>query len=49
MGYFTVNPVILGNGKPLFEGIKDRMKLKLVNTKTFNNGIALLQYQPDKA
>lgn len=43
-----VNPVILGKGKPLFKGIKDRIHLKLVNTKTFNSGIVLLQYQPDK-
>lgn len=43
-----VNPVILGKGKPLFKGIKDRKHLKLANTKTFNNGIVLLQYQPDK-
>ena len=43
-----VNPVILGKGKPLFKDIKDRINLKLVKTKTFNNGIVLLQYQPDK-
>ncbi|HEY6284384.1 MAG TPA: dihydrofolate reductase family protein [Ktedonobacteraceae bacterium] len=40
-----VNPVILGKGKPLFKDIKDRMNMKLVKTKTFNNGIVLLQYQ----
>lgn len=44
-----VNPVILGKGKPLFKDIKDGMKLKLVKTKTFNNGIVLFQYQPDKS
>ncbi|MEO8953884.1 MAG: dihydrofolate reductase family protein [Ktedonobacteraceae bacterium] len=43
-----VNPVILGKGKPLFKDIKDRIHLKLVDTKTFNSGIVLLQYQPDK-
>jgi dihydrofolate reductase len=43
-----VNPVILGKGKPLFKDIKDRINLKLVKTKTFNSGIVLLQYQPDK-
>ena len=43
-----VNPVILGKGKPLFKDIKDRINLKLVKTKTFNNGIVLLQYQPGK-
>ncbi len=44
-----VNPVILGKGIPLFKDIKDRINLKLVKTKTFNSGIVLLQYQPDKA
>jgi hypothetical protein len=33
----------------LFKDIKDRINLKLVKTKTFNSGIVLLQYQPDKA
>ncbi len=40
-----VNPVILGTGRPLFTDIKDRITLKLVKTKTFSNGIVLLQYQ----
>ncbi len=40
-----VNPILLGKGKPLFQGINDRLKLKLANTKTFNNGVVLLQYQ----
>lgn len=42
-----INPVILGKGKPLFKNIRDRMKLKLVNTKTFSSGLVLLQYRPD--
>jgi dihydrofolate reductase len=41
-----VNPVILGNGKPLFKGIKDGLKLKLTKTKTFRNGNVLLYYEP---
>jgi dihydrofolate reductase len=40
-----VNPVILGKGKSLFKGIKERINMKLVKTKTFSNGIVLLQYQ----
>lgn len=43
-----VNPVILGKGKPLFKDIKGKVDLKLVKTKTFSNGIVLLQYQPAK-
>jgi dihydrofolate reductase len=41
-----VNPVVLGDGTPLFKGVKDRLKLKLVNTRTFRNGNVLLYYQP---
>jgi dihydrofolate reductase len=49
-GYgIMVNPIILGNGTPMFKGIKDRMKLKLVKARTFRNGNVLLYYQPDKA
>lgn len=46
-GYgIMVNPLVLGAGKPLFKGIKDRMKLKLIKTRTFRNGNVLLYYQP---
>jgi dihydrofolate reductase len=43
-----VNPVVLGNGKPLFKGIKDRLNLKLLKTKTFRSGNVLLYYEPVK-
>jgi len=43
-----VNPVVLGNGKPLFKGINDKLNLKLLKTKTFRSGNVLLYYQPDK-
>ena len=43
-----VNPVVLGNGKPLFTGIHDRLNLKLIKTRTFRSGNVLLYYQPDK-
>lgn len=41
-----VNPIVLGNGNPLFKGIKDRIKLKLIKIRTFRNGNVLLYYQP---
>jgi dihydrofolate reductase len=41
-----VHPVILGSGNPLFQDIKDRVKLKLVNTKTHPSGVVVLSYQP---
>ena len=37
-----VYPVILGSGKPLWSGIKDQVKLKLVNTKTHPSGVVVL-------
>ena len=42
-----INPIVLGNGKPLFKGIKDQTKLKLIKTKTFKSGNILLYYKPD--
>ena len=41
-----VNPVVLGNGKPLFKGIYDKLNLKLLKTKTFRSGNIMLCYQP---
>jgi dihydrofolate reductase len=41
-----VNPIILGDGNPLFKGIKDRLNLKLTTTRAFSNGNVLLYYQP---
>ncbi|MCX9025467.1 MAG: dihydrofolate reductase family protein [Candidatus Methanoperedens sp.] len=43
-----VNPVVLGSGKPLFKGIKDRINLKLLKTKMFSSGNVLLVYKPAK-
>ncbi len=41
-----VNPVVLGNGNPLFKGMKNKIILKLVRTRTFKNGNVLLVYEP---
>ncbi len=43
-----VNPIILGNGKPLFKGIEDKVHLKLIKTKVFKSGNVLLYYEPKK-
>jgi len=43
-----VNPVVLGNGKPLFKGIKDRLNLKLTKTRIFKSGNVLLYYRPER-
>ena len=41
-----VNPVVLGNGKPLFKGMNDRLNLKLLRTKMFRSGNVMLCYEP---
>ncbi|MCX6169792.1 MAG: dihydrofolate reductase family protein [Ignavibacteriales bacterium] len=41
-----VNPVVLGNGNPLFKGFNQKFHLKLINSKTFNSGNVLLYYKP---
>lgn len=44
-GYWLfVNPIILGQGIPLFDGIKDKTKLNLVSTKQFTSGVVALSY-----
>jgi len=44
-----VAPVALGAGKPLFQGLKQQLNLKLVKTQTFRVGNVLLCYQPAPA
>lgn len=45
-----VNPIVLGGGKPLFKGIRNRLKLELVKTRTFGSGNVMLYYrQADQA
>ncbi|HEV2582586.1 MAG TPA: dihydrofolate reductase family protein [Ktedonobacteraceae bacterium] len=39
-----VHPVILGGGKPLFQDIKDKVKLNLVNTRAHPSGVVVLTY-----
>ncbi|HEV8080606.1 MAG TPA: dihydrofolate reductase family protein [Chitinophagaceae bacterium] len=40
----AVHPILLGSGKPLFSNIKDRIKLTLVDTKTYSTGLVSLTY-----
>jgi|HubBroStandDraft_1064217.scaffolds.fasta_scaffold00096_46 dihydrofolate reductase len=40
-----LQPVLLGKGSPLFQGITDRIQLKLISAKTFGSGVVLLSYQ----
>lgn len=40
-----VMPVVLGKGTPLFQGINNRLDLKLAASRTFANGNVLLTYR----
>jgi dihydrofolate reductase len=42
----VVNPIVLGKGRTLFEGVKDKIALKRINTRAFGNGNVVLYYQP---
>ncbi|MGO9481760.1 MAG: dihydrofolate reductase family protein [Candidatus Kryptoniota bacterium] len=41
-----VIPIVLGKGRTMFEGIKDRFKLKLTKSRAFANGNVFLSYEP---
>lgn len=43
-----VHPILLGAGKRLFPGAADRARLRLVETRTFGNGVVLLRYARDR-
>lgn len=41
-----VNPVVLGAGRNLFEGLPGRLNLELIDSRTFPSGNVLLHYKP---
>jgi len=43
-----INPLILGNGTPMFQNITAKIDLQLLKTKVFGNGNVLLNYIPKK-
>lgn len=45
---FIVSPVVLGKGTPEFTGINERVKLNLINSKSFPSGGVMLTYEPIK-
>jgi dihydrofolate reductase len=48
-GYWLfVNPIILGQGIPLFVNIKDKIKLNLLTTQQFTCGVTELNYVVDR-
>jgi dihydrofolate reductase len=44
-----VNPLVLGKGQSLFQGVGHQLNLRLLNIRTFRNGNVLLYYAPDRS
>jgi len=42
---FNINPTVLGQGKPLFEGVTRNFPLKLVESNTLKSGVVTLRYE----
>ena len=42
---FVVVPVVLGQGRTLFEGVKDRLRLERTSERAFKNGNVLVGYE----
>jgi dihydrofolate reductase len=43
--WLFINPVLLGEGMPLFKGVKNKTQLKLVETIPFDAGVVCLHYE----
>lgn len=41
----SVHPIALGSGKPLFQNLKKRVELKLIETNVFKSGVVQLIYE----
>lgn len=46
--WLSVHPILLGEGKPLFNNIKGRIKLNLLETKQYDTGLVSLKYEVKK-
>jgi dihydrofolate reductase len=42
----ALNSVVLGKGRTMFDGVKEKLALKLTKTRAFGNGTVMLWYQP---
>lgn len=42
-----INPVAIGEGTPLFAGLKDKIDFTLLKSRTFASGNILLYYKPE--
>jgi dihydrofolate reductase len=42
----VVNPIVIGAGRTLFDGVKDNLRFRQVGSRAFRNGNVLLSYEP---
>ncbi len=42
----ALTPVVLGQGRTMFETVNEKLAMKLTKTRAFNNGSVLLHYEP---
>jgi dihydrofolate reductase len=42
----VVYPIVLGKGRTLFDGVKEKVNLKRTRTRAFRNGNVLICYEP---
>jgi dihydrofolate reductase len=45
--HVAVHPILIGGGKPLFRDITGRIKLKLMDMKSYSTGLVSLKYAVD--
>jgi hypothetical protein len=43
-----VFPVVLGSGKRLFGSTDGKLRMRLTDSKTVGDGVAILIYEPDR-
>ena len=43
---FMINPVVVGGGTRIFQGMEGRLSLELMETRRFDSGNVLLSYKP---
>ena len=42
----VIFPIVLGKGRTMFEGVSRKLTMKLKDTRTFKNGVVVVDYQP---
>ncbi len=42
----VVTPIVLGSGRTMFDGVREKVDLRLTSTRVFDNGNVVLWYEP---